>query len=74
MSEELRYRYFTCGCQFLVYLALLVLGGVSSNYLIMEVFNKNISFFYDLLISFLSFHIIIPIGIVWWILKQTGVL
>jgi hypothetical protein len=73
-DSDLGFKLVGCAFQILVYLILLILGAFASNWLIMEFFNDNISFFYDLVISFLSFPVILPFAIIWWILKHTGVI
>lgn len=63
-----------CGC-FLIWMILgLSIGALASNYLIAELFHKNIPFIWDMVIGIAGGEVIVPVAIVYWILKNLKVI
>jgi|WetSurSiteA1Bulk_404760.scaffolds.fasta_scaffold47208_2 hypothetical protein len=64
----------TCVIYVIIYTIMGIIAAVCANYLIGVFFHDNISFFWDFVIGFVGSPVIIPLAIIVWILKITGVI
>lgn len=63
-----------CGCYLFVLIANLIFGGTSVNYLLAEFVGKTMPFFWAVVVGTILGQFTIPIAIVVWILKLTGIM
>jgi len=62
-----------CGCWIAVFVFNLLFGGWSVNFLL-SLLDKNIPFFWDIVIGLFTAEVTVPIAVVTWILRHFGVL
>lgn len=65
---------FNYGCMITVLIANVTLGAVSTNYLLMVWFAKDIPWYGDMIIGLAGGQLIIPAAIITWLLRSFGVL
>lgn len=62
-----------CSCLSIILIFNLLFGGWSVDYLLNNVFNRNIPFIGDIVIGFFTAQITVPCAIIAWVLKACGV-
>lgn len=63
-----------CGCYLFILIANLIFGGTSVNYLLAEFVGKTMPLFWAVVVGIFVGQFSIPIAIVVWILKLTGIM
>lgn len=66
--------WFTCGCYSIILLLNLLFGGVSVNYLLEVFLSKTIPLFWAVVIGIFAGQFTIPVAVIVWVLKLTGVM
>lgn len=63
-----------CGCYLFILVANLLFGGASVNYLLSEFVGKTIPLFWAVVVGIFVGQFSIPVAVVVWILKLTGIM